>query len=232
MIKKLFDNPEFKILMRHLPTMMLILIFSLSAFFGKNLSFDYLLNLRPKGLFAAAIFFLLIYTIKSLSYLVPILVIYAAVGTLFPLPFALIVNIAGACIVIAIPYWLGYFYGAGFMGTLFSKFPKIEEFIKKRSENAWLVSCLPRAIVFAPLKTVSVYLGSIKTPYYKYLFGSLFGLLPMLVSVTIIGSNITEPSSPEFIVSVIIVVISSWCSVAYYFLGEKRRTRRGNKSFF
>lgn len=227
MLRKLIDSSEFRIVMRHLPTLSLIFVIALSLFYGRNLSFQDLLELKPKGLIAAAIFFLIIYAVKSLSFLVPILVIYAAVGTLFPLPLALFINISGAAIVVTIPYWLGNLYGAGFMGTLFSKFPKIEGFINARVSNAWLVSSLPRTIFFAPLKTVSVYLGSIKIPYFKYLLGSLAGLLPMLASVTIIGSNIAEPSSPEFIVAVIIVVISAWCSIAFYFLGEKRRERKG-----
>jgi uncharacterized membrane protein YdjX (TVP38/TMEM64 family) len=226
MLKKLLDSPDFKIVMRHLPTLLLVFAAALSIFYGRAFSFESLLQLKPRGLIAAAVFFMFIYAIKSMSYLVPIIVIYAAVGTLFPISFALIINVAGASIVVTIPYWLGYYRGAGFMGTLFSKFPKIEDFIKKREENSWLVSCLPRTIVFAPLKTVSIYLGSIKIPFYKYLFGSLTGILPMLVSVTVIGKNITEPNSAEFIVAAIIIVVSAWCSLAFYFFSELQRKRR------
>ncbi len=226
MLKKLLNNRDFKIVLRHLPTLSLIFIFTLSVIYGKRISIESILLLRPKSLIAAALFFIGVYAIKSMSYLVPIIVIYAAVGTLFPLSIALIINLLGAAIVVTIPYCLGYFYGAGFMGSLFSKFPAIESFIKKREENALLVSCLPRTMVFVPLKTVSIYLGSVKIPYYKYLAGSLSGMLPMLASVTLIGRNITDPASPEFIVAAIITAVSAWFSLAAYFMLEKLKTRR------
>jgi Uncharacterized conserved protein len=181
---------------------------------------------EPSGYAAALIFFLFVYSIKSMSYLVPIIVIYIAVGTLFPITAALIINLVGAAIVVTIPYWLGYYYGAGFLGTLFSRYPKIENFIKRQESNGWLVSCFPRTIVFVPVKSVSVYLGSLKVPFDKYLLGSITGLMPMLVSVTFLGRNITEPTSPEFIVAAIIIVISAWSSLAAYFLMERRRKKR------
>ncbi len=226
MLKKLLNNRDFKIVMRHLPTLALVLIFMLSAIIGKRITIENILLYKPKSILAAALFFIGVYAIKSMSYLVPVIVVYAAVGTLFPLTIALAINLFGAAIVVTIPYCLGYFYGAGFMGSLFSKFPAIESFIKKREENILLVSCLPRTIVFVPLKTVSVYLGSVKVPYYKYLAGSMAGMLPMLVSVTLLGRNITDPRSPEFIIAAIITAISAWFSLAAYFLLEKMKNRR------
>lgn len=192
---------------------------------GHNLSVENLWLYTPKGYIAAAVFFLFVYAIKSLSFLIPIVLVYIAVGTIFPPLAALIINLLGAAIVMTIPYWLGYNYGAGLWGNLLSRFPKIEKFIKRREGNSWFVSCLPRTIVFVPLKTVSGYLGSMKVPFYKYLFGSLLGLFPILVSVTLMGSNITEPTSPGFIVSAILIVISAWASLAVYILMERRRKR-------
>ncbi len=222
---KILKNPIVNNVIKHLPTLVLVIIIIYGIVSGRELTVESLWLYTPKGYIAAAIFFLLVYAVKSLSFLIPIVLIYIAVGTIFPPIAALIINTAGAAIVMTIPYWLGYNYGAGLWGTLLSRFPKVENFIKSREHSSWFVSCLPRTIIFVPLKTVSAYLGSLKIPFNKYLLGSLLGLFPLLVSVTLIGSNITEPKSPGFIISAIVAAVSAWLSIAVYVLLERRSKR-------
>lgn len=224
-MKLIIKNPIIKNIVKHLPTLLLVIIILYGVVSGRRFDVESLWLYTPRGYLAAAIFFLVVYVIKSLSFLIPIVLVYIAVGTIFPPLAALIINLIGAAIVMTIPYVLGYNYGAGLWGTLLSRFPKVEKFIKSREHSSWFVSCLPRTIIFVPLKTVSAYLGSLKIPFSKYLLGSLLGLFPLLVSVTLIGSNITEPKSPEFIVSAIVAAISAWSSIAVYVLLERRSKR-------
>jgi len=211
---------------QHLPTAVLLVIIIAWIRSGEDLSVENLWSYTPENYVAAILFFLLIYAFKSLSFLIPIVVIYVAAGSMFGPVTAIVVNIIGAGIVVTIPYWIGYYFGAGFAGTLLSRYKKFEEFIKSREGNSWFVSCFPRTIPFLPLKTISLYLGSLKVPYFKYLFGSVLGLLPLLVSVTLAGASITEPQSPTFIVSVIIMVLSSGVSLIVYLWIERSKKRR------
>ena len=229
-MKLIIKNPVLKQVVKHLPTMFLVIIIIYGVVSGRQFTVESLWLYTPRGYIAAAIFFLFVYAIKSLSFLIPIVLVYIAVGTIFPPIAAIIINTIGAAIVMTVPYVLGYNYGAGLWGTLLSRFPKVEKFIKSREQSSWFVSCLPRTIIFVPLKTVSAYLGSLKIPFCKYLLGSLLGLFPLLVSVTLIGSNITEPNSPEFIVSAILAAISAWASIAVYILLERRSERVKHRS--
>lgn len=212
---------------QHLPTAVLLVIIIAWIRSGEDFSVESLWSYTPENYAAAILFFLLIYAVKSLSFLIPIVVIYVAAGSMF-VPFtALAVNIVGAGIVVTIPYWIGYHFGAGFAGTLLSRYKKVEKFIKTREGNSWFVSCFPRTIAFLPLKTISVYLGSLRVPYFKYLFGSVLGLLPLLISVTLAGASITQPRSPTFIISVIIImVLSSGVSLIVYLWIERSKKRR------
>jgi len=211
---------------QHLPTAVLLVIIVAWIRSGEELSVENLWSYTPENYVAAILFFLMIYAVKSLSFLIPIVVVYVAAGRMFGHVTALIINIAGAGIVVTIPYWIGYYFGAGFAGSLLSRYKKIEKFIKSREGNSWFVSCLPRTIPFVPLKAVSVYLGSLKVPYFKYLFGSVLGLMPVLISVTLAGASITEPRSPTFIVSVIVMVLSAGTSLIVYLWIERNRKNR------
>jgi len=217
---------------QHLPTFVLLIIIIAWIRAGEGFSIDRLWSYTPSSYLAAVIFFLLIYAIKSLSFLIPIVVVYVAAGTIFEPFTALVINILGAGIVVTIPYWMGYYFGAGFAGTLLARYKKVEEFIKNREGNGWFVSCFPRTIAFLPLKTISVYLGSLKVPYIKYLFGSILGLMPLLISVTLAGASITQPRSPTFIISVIVMFLSAGVSVGVYFWMEYNRKRRDREETF
>lgn len=214
---------------QHLPTVVLLLIIIVWIRSGEDFSIDRLWSYTPSSYFAAVIFFLLIYAVKSLSFLIPIVVVYVAAGGIFGPFTAMAVNILGAGIVVTIPYWIGYRFGAGFAGTLLTRFKKVEEFIKNKEGNGWFISCFPRTIAFLPLKTISVYLGSLKVPYYKYLLGSIIGLMPLLISVTLAGASITQPRSPTFIISVIVMMLSAAVSVGVYFWMERKRKRRAKR---
>ena len=224
-MKKILNNPVVRTILRHLPTLLLLALILYAVLSGRELTVENLWLYTPRGYFAAALFFLVVYAIKSLSFLIPIVLVYAAAGTIFPPAAALAVNFLGAAIVMTIPYWLGRSFGAGIFGTLLSRFPKIEKFIRHREGSGWFVSCLPRTIIFVPLKAVSAYLGSLRIPFCRYLLGSLLGSLPLLVSVTFLGSNITEPSSPGFVISAALAAASALASISVYVLLERRRKR-------
>jgi len=230
MILYRLKNSKFMDIAQHLPTFVLLVIIIAWIRSGEGFSIDRLWSYTPRSYFAAVIFFLLIYAVKSLSFLIPIVVVYVAAGSIFGPFTALVVNIVGAGIVVTIPYWIGYHFGAGFAGNLLSRYKKVEAFIKNREGNSWFISCFPRTIAFLPLKTISVYLGSLKVPYFKYLLGSILGLMPLLLSITLAGASITKPSSPTFIISVIVMVLSAGVSVGVYFWMEYVRKRKDKET--
>jgi len=76
-----------------------------------------------------------------------------------------------------------------------------------------------------PLALLVSLLGASGIHYGKYLLGSIAGMLLTIITFPVIGSRITDPTSPLFLASVVIqaavtVVSVTWCAV---YLKKKNR---------
>lgn len=59
------------------------------------------------------------------------------------------------------------------------------------------------------MNTVSRLFGSLNITYWEYIFISVGGFSPKIVSYTIIGRNVYDPLSPSFIVPIIVLLLIS-----------------------
>ena len=78
-----------------------------------------------------------------------------------------------------------------------------------------------RVVGFLPCDVVSLYIGSTELPFGSYLMGGMLGMLPGILTTTLMGGSIRDPRSPQFIVSVLISVVLSVTSIILY----RRMTR-------
>ena len=187
-------------------------------------SVDSILRYTPDNLWLAALAVLAAYAVKSLSVFFPLLVLYAAAGLLFPLPAALLVNLSGLLVCVTVPYGIGRFAGKDLVDSLQKKYKKIARIneIKRGSELFFAV---------LPGDVVSMVLGASGMTYWKFAVGSLLGLLPVMVATTVAGSSLSDPTSPVFIVTAVLVVLLSvgsfvlWRMVSRKNAGSRPETR-------
>ena len=105
------------------------------------------------------------------------------------------------------------------------KYKKIE-MIKEYSRDRQLsgafflriISCLPYDIV-------SLAMGSLRFDYKKFLLGSFLGTAPGFILTTIMGSAITEPLSPEFLICAGAEVFITIVSALAYKLHKSRAAK-------
>ena len=64
----------------------------------------------------------------------------------------------------------------------------------------------------------------------RFMLGSLLGVLPGLISVTVLGTSVSDPSSPLFIVSVVLIVAFFLLSLAGRAIYNKINARKNKKS--
>lgn len=216
--------------LRFLPLIMIAVFAIILLITGKSFNVDTVLSFIPQNTILAIAIILMMYAAKSMSFLLPIVVLYVAVGALFEPFTAIIVNAVGTIICIGIPYWVGYFSGAGYAGKLLNKYPKVKTVVDKLYENEWFMSYFLRVISFLPGEIISIYLGSIRIPYHKYLIAGFFGVLPSIITTTLIGISITDPTSPMFIFSVVLTIVLSIASIVFYRILQKTRVYINNKN--
>lgn len=200
----------------------ILLFLSLSS--GKEPSVETVLDYLPDSLFFSALLLLLMYALKSLSVVFPIIVLQIAAGMIFPPVTALLLNTIGTGITYTVPYLIGRFSGSDVAEKIMKKYPKAKDIIIVQRTNSWFPSFLLRAVSCLPGDIVSMCLGSIRVPYTPYVVASILGTIPGLIPATIAGMSIIDPTSSVFIISVVVTILSSVVSIIiYWFLNRHKK---------
>ena len=197
--------------------LLIMLIFTILFFiYQKDVTIETILQYTPENYFTAALFIISMFAVKSLLVILPIPVLYICVGIIFEPFTAMVVNILGMIACTTVPYWIGRYSGVGFTDWVMKKYPIIRQLETYKKDNEWFFSFLVRVIGFLPCDIVSIILGSLKVGFIKYITGTIVGMLPGLIVTTFVGITITNPRSPEFIMSCIMTVIISIASIYIY----------------
>ncbi len=213
--------------LRYIPILLCVLALLCVLIFSDEITVSDILNYVPESTFAAVIVIFFLYAMKSVSVMFPIIVLQVAVGHLFSPLAALIINNVGFMIDHTLPYLIGRISGSSAIDKLSSKYPAVRELIDKQQEAPVLSSFILRSLYFLPGDVVGMCLGSMKTPYLPYLFGSTLGSFPHALLSTFFGLYITEPSSPMFWISlVLMLLVSGGSMIAYYVYQKKNHAKK------
>ncbi|MDF2698464.1 MAG: hypothetical protein K0Q49_20 [Haloplasmataceae bacterium] len=214
--KKLANFAIFSI--KILPFILMGLLVILYFLLFQDVSVNDILNFSPKNLFLAFLVIMLLYALKSIIIMIPILILYIVVGTIYPTPMAILINMAGVVVCLTIPYILGRLSGNELLEKLLIKYPKASKVTESSRENAFFFSYMIHVLCPLPGDIVSILEGTMNIPYRKYLIGSVIGSAPYMITCTILGAKITDPLSPVFILSVVVTVVIAIISLlANYF---------------
>ncbi|HHT64762.1 MAG TPA: hypothetical protein GX017_01580 [Clostridiales bacterium] len=188
-----------------------------------DLTPEELVEYAPKNEGLAVVFMIVLFAVKSLIFIIPIPVLYLASGLIFDPVTAFLVNFIGMMVCTAVPYWIGRFSGAGLFQRLIKKYPKLQILDTFQHENQWFVCFMARAIGFLPCDAVSLVLGAWKTGFWRYLSGTALGMLPGLITTTMVGITVTDPGSPGFLLSVILAILVAAGSFLFWRTYQKTR---------
>lgn len=215
-------------LLRALPLLLCIILITAYLLFDGEITVEAIIHYAPANLWLAAGFLWLLYAVKSLSIIFPRIILNIAGGFLFPPLIAVFVNMTGILIELTIPYGLGRISRKASAEKLIKKYPAIKDIVARQKGNALFISFFLRTISCLPGDVVSMYLGATKMPFAKYLIGSFLGTIPGMIAATLIGSSITDPTSPLFWISVtLMAAISAASFLIYYLWRQKKKLQEG-----
>lgn len=194
---------------------------------GEEITVEAIVNFTPEKEIPAILVLLLMFALKSLSVVFPMIVLYMASGIMFPLPLALLVNCIGLCIVVTIPYCIGRYSGVGLITRLREKYPKIDTLQQFQQKHDTYFVYMVRVIGGLPGDVVSMYMGASDIAYLPYLGGCFAGMFLKLCLQTIMGTAVNNPASPQFwgavLWQVLLVVVSGAGGGIYYRNKQKNR---------
>lgn len=153
-----------------------------------NITVDELLDHSPESKWIAAIIVLVLYALKSQTVVILYGVIATAVGVLFDLPEALVLNTLGAYVCVTVPYIIGRMSDGVLTDKVFSKSKYAKKIYDTYQGDAFLVSLILR-LLNLPGDLIGLFFGSVKSPYMQYMSGSVLGMLPAMAMYTMLGSG-------------------------------------------
>lgn len=192
---------------------------------GERFTVEAVLAYTPENPLLAACVLLLLYAIKSLSIVFPLVVLQIAGGLLFPPAVALAINFLGMLVVLALPYGVGRLSGAELVGQLTRRYPKLSDLLGRQKSSAFFLCFFLRVISCLPGDVISMYLGATMTPFPSYLIASALGILPGMVCATLLGASAADPGSPMFVFSLCLTVALSLGSAVIYWLYRRRAAK-------
>lgn len=176
-----------------------------------------IMKLRGSSALFSLILLLAIYFAKGIIMIIPIQALYLAGGALTGNFFsALALNAAGVCLCLSSGYALGRVVNSSVLNKLSQKYEKLRELNRFQGENAMFFSYMVRMVGILPCDIVSLYCGAKKIPYPQYLAGSLAGMMPGIILTGMMGANIHNPRSPQFILALVLQILVSLFSILIY----------------
>lgn len=191
------------------------------------LSADELLHYRPESNLAAVAAMLGLFVFKSVDFLLNSGVLYAVSAILFPLPAALALNLVGAAIISAVPYFIGRSLGAPLLSLIRRRYPKLYSLERIKTRGVLFFALLLRC-VGTPVCIVGVYFGADNSDFRQYMAGSVLGLMPMMIPYTLLGDSAADYHSPVFIAAVAVrVLVLALSALLYRHMLKKEKTTDG-----
>ena len=172
-----------------------------------DLSAQALASYQPEQPFVSFLVMLGLYLLKSVDFLIHSGILYAAVGIMFPLPIALLLNLVGIVITVTPAYFLGRIWGPAVIDSLYEKYPRLRIITHGKEGGSFMVAFLLRTVGL-PIQIGSVYMGAANYSFGRFLSGSIYGLLPIMVPYTLMGESAGKPGSPVFIIALTIEVLT------------------------
>lgn len=169
-----------------------------------------------------------LFSFKAFIPIYPISLVCAATGAVFPIYFALPVNLIGMGIHYTLKYWWGKRIGPGGVNVILKRNETLRIIMRQDGRgNPWLLVFF-RMLPCFPINPVSQLYGSMGFNFWKFLGLSLAGNLPLLISYTVVGRHVYNPFSAGFLVPLIIIasLSAAACYLAGIVLYYKKKKRR------
>ncbi len=197
--------------------------------FFRGVTIEHILEFTPDDLWLAALVMIGLFALKSMSMFFPMLILIAASGSIFPTFLsAFLVNCAGVAVMIMIPYAIGRFAEREFVEKLINKHKNADKLKEFKSENELFIAFFLRVINVLPCDVVSMFLGSASFGFKKYMLGSFLGIIPGVVTTTLMGANVDNPKSPKFWMALVTEVVFAVGSAVWYYFYKKKKKIKGS----
>ncbi len=178
------------------------------------INYDSLVNIDVRqivdaapGEAAAILFGIGIFVLKGFTFVIPAMLIYVSVGMAFDLGTALFISICGIALEVGVTYWLGRALGGEYVQRLIKKAKGGEKLLNMKDKSKFSSLFVIRLLPVFPIDFASLFLGSIKLPFIKYMLISVLGIAPRVIAFTLVGDRIYEIFPMELLLKAVLCIV-------------------------
>lgn len=171
-----------------------------------NIDVRALVDLAP-GEAAAILVGIAIFLLKGLTFVIPAMLIYVSVGMAFDLGTALFISLCGIAVEVAVTYWLGRMLGGEYVNRLLKKAKGGEKLLNMQDKSRFSSLFVIRLLPVFPIDFASLFLGSIKLPFIKYMVVSVLGIAPRVIAFTLVGDRIYEIFPMDLLLKAVLLLV-------------------------
>ena len=193
----------------------------------RELTLERILSYTPQNPILAVMIMMALFALKSLSLVMYSGLLYAASGSLFPLPLAILVNICGTVVMASVHYFPARHIGAGKVCELREKYPRLKAIESFRGKNDFAFSVLLRTVQVVSFDIGSIYMGAAGLRAVPFLLGSVAGKLTDIILFPIMGASLSDARFAPFWLT----VAADLLIAAVTFFWVKKQSRKGRESF-
>lgn len=205
-----------------------------ALFMAIAINYERLVNIDMRTIFslmpceAAAIAVCVsIFLLKGLTFVIPAMLLYISVGMTFDLGTALLISLCGITVEVIATYWLGRALGGEYVNRLIKKTKGGEKLLNMNNKSKFSSLFLIRLLPVFPIDFASLFLGSIKLPFVKYMIVSVLGIAPRVIVFTILGDGIYEIFPTDLLLKVILVLVPviAFAFVVMWVVKQKKKAK-------
>ncbi len=185
-----------------------------AIFTAVAINYDKLVNLDVRALVdaapgeaAAVAVGIAIFALKGLTFVIPAMLIYVSVGMAFDVGTALFISLCGIAVEVAVTYWLGRALGGEYVRKMLLKAKGGDKILNMKDSGKFSSLFVIRLLPVFPIDFASLFLGSIKLPFVRYLIISVLGIAPRVVLFTLLGDGIYEIFPMDLLLKAVLIII-------------------------
>lgn len=210
----------------------IVILIVIAAFFMskmKDITADELAELMPDSVVLAAASLFVLFCLKAIVIVIPMVVLYVCAGIILPPATAIVFTLFCVAAELTIGFFAGRKLGYYRVKNLADSSKYTGKLFEKINDNVFISSFLLRLVPVFSADILSMIFGAADAKYLEFIAGSILGIIPSMVPVVLAGNSITKPMSEEFLIPFsICVVLSVSCTIAYRIISKKKE-KKGKK---
>lgn len=166
-----------------------------------------------------------IYGLKGIVFVIPAMLVYVSVGMAFSPVKACIVNMLGIAVEVTVSYLFGLFLGGEYVENLLKKNRGGRKILELKEQNKQSSVFIVRFLPVFPIDFTSLFFGSVKFPFPKFLIFSILGIAPRVILFTILGDKVYDYIPMKLIITIIIALlpVAAIAVLVKWFVSKKKK---------